>query len=461
MVPVKPHRLKRKLRRAKTQARSELGILFILIPIIDIDSGGWTRLNLYKDESLLVITPVSQDQIVRCDRQTTSKGEFIERFERPEIPCIIINAMNEWPAMKSWNPVSLCQKYHNEKFKVGEDDNGDNVYMGLKYFLAYATQYASKDDSPLYIFDSNFGERRRNNTAFNIKKKPPRKLLKLDNGGQKSDETLKSSPSPPHSASEDGVVPVVSHPTCNLLDDYAIPDYFTDDLFSLVGERRRPPYRWIVAGPARSGSGIHIDPLGTSAWNALISGYKRWVLFPPATAKEQVNPPRLAKDHEASTWFAKVYPLFQTPLEHDPSTTLGQSLGMREFIQRPGEIVFIPSGWWHIVLNLTLTTAVTQNFCSQTNFEAVWLKTRFARPKLAEKMFKRFKQFARDERDGFKGLKRCDWEQLVRIVEQLVTVPEVYTSSSGSSSSSSSSSSDDDGTDSESSVDGVCMKKRQ
>lgn len=93
MVPVKPHRLKRKLRRAKTQARSELGILFILIPIIDIDSGGWTRLNLYKDESLLVITPVSQDQIVRCDRQTTSKGEFIERFERPEIPCIIINAM--------------------------------------------------------------------------------------------------------------------------------------------------------------------------------------------------------------------------------------------------------------------------------------------------------------------------------------------------------------------------------
>lgn len=34
----------------------------------------------------------------------------------------------------------------------------------------------------------------------------------------------------------------------DIVQDYEIPKYFRDDLFKLVSESRRPPYRWFLIG---------------------------------------------------------------------------------------------------------------------------------------------------------------------------------------------------------------------
>ena len=148
---------------------------------------------------------------------------------------------------------ALLTRYGSHRLKVGEDDDGHPVRLKLAYFLRYAAD--NIDDSPLYVFDGSFGDR---------------------------------------------------YGTAPLLEDFEVPKYFRDDLFRYGSERRRPPYRWIVIGPARSGTNIHIDPLGTSAWNALLSGHKRWVLFPPGTPKALLQTPK--GEGEAVNWFMKVYP---------------------------------------------------------------------------------------------------------------------------------------------------------
>lgn len=151
------------------------------------------------------------------------------------------------------------------------------------------------------------------------------------------------------------------HANGSLLEDFDVPtmELFSEDLLSIMGNKR-PDFRWFVVGPERSGASWHTDPCHTSAWNALIQGRKRWALYPP----DRVPPGAMLDDdgsHDVSgrtslQWYLDVYP------------TLDNESKPIEVIQMPGEVIYVPCGWWHMVLNLETTVAVTQNFVDQSNF---------------------------------------------------------------------------------------------
>lgn len=137
------------------------------------------------------------------------------------------------------------------------------------------------------------------------------------------------------------------------------------DLFSLLG-LLRPDHRWIIAGPARSGSGWHKDPNGTSAWNAVLTGRKAWMMLPP-----HVTPPGVyVSEDEAeitaplsiSEWLLDF--AAETRRLYGPEALHPDERVLVEGVCEEGEVLYVPSGWWHLVINLEESVALTQNFVS-------------------------------------------------------------------------------------------------
>lgn len=143
-----------------------------------------------------------------------------------------------------------------------------------------------------------------------------------------------------------------------LRQEYRVPDIFQPDLFKLFNAEDfqcRPDYAWVIIGPARSGSTFHKDPNSTSAWNTALTGRKLWVMLPPG-----VTPPGVGNDEEESEVTSPV-----GLAEWVISGFFNDCLKMKQCligITFPGECIHVPSGWWHTVINLDDSIALTQNF---------------------------------------------------------------------------------------------------
>ncbi|KAL3700749.1 hypothetical protein R1sor_018771 [Riccia sorocarpa] len=239
---------------------------------------------------------LSRDNIAR--RSNLTLEEFIRDFEEPNKPVLIKGALDHWPALAKWNREYLLQHAGEVPFACGP------VQMKLKDYYQYADLV--EEERPLYIFDSKFAE------------KAPQ-----------------------------------------LSQDYDIPLCFRSDLFSLLGHSR-PDYRWLILGPARSGSSFHVDPNSTSAWNAVVRGSKKWIMYPPEVVPPGVFPSpdgaEVASPVSLTEWFMNFY-----------EETRRRKEKPVECVCRAGEVVFVPNGWWHIVINLEESIAITQNYVSRSN----------------------------------------------------------------------------------------------
>ncbi|KAF0899240.1 hypothetical protein E2562_015901 [Oryza meyeriana var. granulata] len=240
-----------------------------------------------------------------------SLDQFRSQYDG-KCPVLLTKLAETWPARTKWTVQQLTRDYGEVPFRISQR-SPQKIKMKLKDYVSYME--LQHDEDPLYIFDDKFGE---------------------------------SAPA--------------------LLEDYSVPHLFHEDFFDIMDYDQRPAFRWLIIGPERSGASWHVDPGLTSAWNTLLCGRKRWALYPPGRVPGgvtvHVNDEDGDVDIETPTslqWWLDIYPSLA---EHEKPL---------ECTQLPGETIFVPTGWWHCVLNLEMTVAVTQNFVNQSNFEHVCL----------------------------------------------------------------------------------------
>ena len=273
--------------------------------------------------------------IDRFDFRDVTYEWFVRNYERPSLPCMISGFADDWD-MNRFTYASMAEgPWKGCRVKVGKDDEGYPIRIPIRQYVHYASQ--NKDDSPVYLFESQVA----------------------------ADKVIST-----------------------MLKTYARPEWFRNDFFDHCNANRRPPHRWLCVGPERSGTTMHTDPLNTNAWNTVIAGRKLWIVFPPGTPEDVAKGTRFFSktgykpnlEHEGIGWYLNVYPKLKEWILSE-----GNKYGMQELIQYPGETIFVPGSWWHFVVNLDDTLAVTMNYVSMSNLPMVWRDVRVERKHMAKR----------------------------------------------------------------------------
>jgi hypothetical protein len=212
--------------------------------------------------------------------------------------------------VRDWDVYSIWSQTSLGEQYGEQSFRAEAVDWPLKVYLDY--MHTTEDESPLYLFDRSFVEKMG---------------LVVGRGG-----------------------------------DYEPPACFQEDLFTVFGAQR-PDHRWLIVGPRNSGSTFHKDPNATSAWNAVVRGVKYWIMFPPSTIPPGVF---MSSDQSEVTSPLSIAEWLMTFHEEARSTP-----GCIEAICGKGEVLHVPSGWWHLVVNLEPAIAITQNFVPRSHLQSV------------------------------------------------------------------------------------------
>lgn len=232
--------------------------------------------------------------IPRCHQPTLE--EFREQFALPGLPVILTGLTDHWPARK-WTPDGLARRFPEVTVQVTPQDS---VVEGTRSvpLASYVEQVEKGQTRGDYL------------TSWCFRRDCP-----------------------------------------ELLADFDIPVYFREDWLAELPQKN--DMMWLFLGAKGSGMGLHQDLGHTAAWNAQVTGLKKWALVPP--------------EYEDYLYDGEVC-AFRPDRERFPKFKRAQVYSGEV---GAGEVLYIPGAWWHQTENLETGFAVTSNYVDDTNYQIV------------------------------------------------------------------------------------------
>lgn len=339
------------------------------------------RISCSKAASLIM--PSNAEMVENNSTGGIPRRKVFSKWETDNYPVIIEGCTEDWNLFV-WDYERLVARYGDIRWRFS-DIHG--AVMTLGTYAKYAATEGLVDDSPLAVYDSEFGD-----------SDSPMHVLATDYTTPScfSDDLFALATEKSSSTHMDAGNTNASFERINETETKSIGNsaLFDNSIISIAEfmpnppsdsesnssdeDDTRPPWRWILMGPPRSGTGLHIDPLWTNAWVTLLEGAKRWILIPPHLQSQLPEGSGLREPQIPSViWFRDYY---------DDVIRLD---GVVEILQRQGETVFVPNGWPHLVLNLERTVAVTHNYASEFGpFERMWEQVLQDEPEFAQRWYR-------------------------------------------------------------------------
>ncbi|KAF6256835.1 hypothetical protein COO60DRAFT_1656529 [Scenedesmus sp. NREL 46B-D3] len=140
-------------------------------------------------------------------------------------------------------------------------------------------------------------------------------------------------------------------------------------------------YRFVYCGPAGSWTPVHADVLRSYSWSANVAGRKRWWLLPP-----QHTHLFLDRHGQLPADFFQLQGRRPNQLQQQQEQKHPHAHLLLEVAQDAGDVLFVPSGWHHMVINEAPTLSINHNWLNAHNVHWAWALLRSEHQQAAQQL---------------------------------------------------------------------------